>query len=136
MATQKLQLIINPRFCETDALGHINNAVYLNWCEEARIPIFKIFTPDLDIKKWRLIIARNDISYKSPAYFGKSIVINTWVGRLGNSSIILEHEVVQEQVVVAHCQSTLVHFDYQLNKSRPIPEAERQSLSFYLLPAN
>lgn len=42
--------IIQPRFNETDALGHINNTVLTAWFEGARDPIFKLFTPDLDTK--------------------------------------------------------------------------------------
>ena len=46
--------IIQPRFNETDALGHINNTVLTQWFEGARDPIFKLFTPDLNTKQWRL----------------------------------------------------------------------------------
>lgn len=41
--------IIKPRFNETDALSHINNTVLTAWFEGARDPIFKLFTPDLDV---------------------------------------------------------------------------------------
>lgn len=53
-----LELTFHPRFNDTDALGHINNASAASWFEEARRPIFEIFIPDLDPKKWNLILAR------------------------------------------------------------------------------
>ena len=42
---------INPRFSETDALGHINNNTYGIWFEAARDSIYKIFIPSLNAKK-------------------------------------------------------------------------------------
>ena len=53
MLSEKLM----PRFSETDVLGHINNTALPVWFEAARVPIFKIFTPDLDPKQWKLIVA-------------------------------------------------------------------------------
>ena len=52
---------INTRFCDTDALGHINNTMIPRWFEGARDHIFKMFTPDLDISQWRLILAKIDV---------------------------------------------------------------------------
>ncbi len=60
---EKFKLTVCPRFNETDALGHINNSVLINWAEEARNPIFMIFTPDLDPKNWELILARNEVRH-------------------------------------------------------------------------
>ena len=42
---------ITPRFCDTDALGHISNTTLPVWFEGARDPIFRWFTPDLDPQK-------------------------------------------------------------------------------------
>ena len=40
---------ISPRFLETDALGHINNTVLPMWFEAAREPVFRMFSPELDL---------------------------------------------------------------------------------------
>ncbi|MCJ8299448.1 MAG: hypothetical protein MJK13_11020 [Pseudomonadales bacterium] len=48
---------ISPRFLETDALGHINNTVLPMWFEASRDPVFKIFSPELDVNNWKLILA-------------------------------------------------------------------------------
>ncbi len=45
------------RFYETDALGHVSNTVLVGWFEAARIPIFKLFVPDLNLQNWPLIVA-------------------------------------------------------------------------------
>ena len=65
--------IIQPRFNETDALGHINNTVLTQWFEGARDPIFKLFTPDLDTKAWRLILASISVQFKAELFYGLPI---------------------------------------------------------------
>ncbi|MEC8487777.1 MAG: acyl-CoA thioesterase, partial [Pseudomonadota bacterium] len=43
------------RFCETDALQHVSNTALVTWFEAAREPIFRMFTPELDLNNWPLI---------------------------------------------------------------------------------
>lgn len=128
-----LELKIEPRFCETDALGHINNAVLLEWFEQGRIPIFKIFTPDLDPKKWRLILAHNSVDYLKQIHFGKLINLKTYISKLGNSSMVVEHELFQEKQKVAHGKAIMIHFNYKSSTSLRIPDKERDQLYKYLI---
>ena len=44
---------LSPAFYDTDGLGHINNTRVPQWFEAARNELFRIFTPDLDMKKWQ-----------------------------------------------------------------------------------
>jgi acyl-CoA thioester hydrolase len=118
-----------PRFNDTDALGHINNASYSTWFEEARRPIFEIFIPDLDPKKWNLIIARVEIDYLAQGHYQKLTTIRTWVEKMGNSSFILLQEALQNDQVICRGKAFLVHFDYLNQKSVPIPEVHRSKLS-------
>ncbi len=131
MERKILELEIEPRFCELDGLGHVNNAVPLEWCEQARIPLFRIFTPDLDLAKWRLIIVKNNIDYLKQINFGKSVKLQTSLSKLGNSSLTIVHEIFQDEVKVCHCQCIMIHFDYKTNKSKPIPSYERGELEVY-----
>ena len=70
---------IEPRFVETDALGHINNTVLPAWFEQARTPIFKICTPSLAIDKWELILAKIEVSFLGQIYYGKVVEIKTFI---------------------------------------------------------
>jgi acyl-CoA thioester hydrolase len=54
---------LTPAFYDTDGLGHINNTRVPQWFEAGRNELFRIFTPDLDIKKWQLILARVEVDY-------------------------------------------------------------------------
>ncbi len=128
----RLEQTITPRFFETDALGHINNTVLLQWFELAREPLFKIFTPDLDPKKWRLIIARCEVDFLAQIHYGQDVKIETYLAKIGNSSMEVQHNVYQQDKKVAHGKAVMIHFNYQTQKSVRIEGNERTELSKYL----
>jgi len=68
---------ICPRFKDTDALGHINNASFITWIEEARRPVFREFNSDLSIEKWNLIIVRVEMDFVAQCYYGKKVTIDS-----------------------------------------------------------
>lgn len=125
-------LTINPRFGETDALGHINNTVLPVWFEEARTPLFRLFTPDLDPQDWHLIIARIDVEFVGELFYGKEVEIRTYLSKLGNSSMTINHEAWQDGRLGARGSAVMVHFDHDEKKSVAIPESIREQLSHHL----
>ncbi|MCB1881905.1 MAG: acyl-CoA thioesterase [Gammaproteobacteria bacterium] len=125
---------IKPRFLETDALGHINNTVVPGWFEGARDPVFRWFTPDLDVKRWRLILARFDVSFHGELYYEYPVELRCYIGRIGNSSFDVYQEVWQHGEKCASGTSVLVHFDHQRKASIPIPEDIRQLMLQHLYP--
>lgn len=123
-----LNYTLIPRFNDTDALGHINNATYSTWFEDARRPVFEFFVPDLDPKKWNLILARVEIDFLAQGEYQKSVEIRTSVEKIGNSSFVLLQEAFQDEKIICRGKSVLVHFDYETQKSSPIPGAIRVKL--------
>lgn len=119
---------ITPRFNDTDALGHINNATIATWFEDARRPIFECFVPDLDPKKWNLIIARVELDYLAQGVYQKNVRIETEFEKIGNSSMTILHRAFQEDVKIAQGKAIMVHFDYGENKSKPIPAHIKEKL--------
>lgn len=122
------EIKISPRFSETDALGHISNTVLPIWFEAARKDVFQIFTPNLEIKTWPLILARFEIDFLAQIYYGIDVVIKTGIARLGTSSLDVYQETWQNQTRVAKGLTTLVHFDYQQQKATPITDKQREQL--------
>ncbi len=129
MSVTEFSLEIQPRFTETDGLGHINNTVIPVWCEAARTPIFKIFNPELDLNQWNLIVAGFSVAFIAPTYYGKGVTVTTHVSRIGNSSFELSQSCWQAGHKTAEVKTTLVHYDYRLEKSQPIPEDIRAALA-------
>ncbi len=119
---------LEPRFAETDALGHISNTIFPIWFEDARTPVFKIFNPDMNVHKWTLILARQEIDHTAQTFIGKSVTIQTGLGHIGNSSFELIQIAEQDGEIIAKGKAILVHFDYEKQKASPIPDDIRAQL--------
>lgn len=123
---------IEPRFSDTDALGHISNTSFPVWFEDSRTSLFKIFHPTLDIKTWPLILVKTEIDFLAQSYWGTEATVKTYIDKLGNSSCTVIHEAWQKDKMVAKGLATMVYFDYQSNKSVPIPNEIRKQLTAYV----
>ena len=127
--------IITPRFSDTDALGHINNTRVATWFEGGREGIFRFFTPDLDPKKWQLIIAKVEISYLGQLFFGQPIEMRTYIKRIGGASFEVYQELWQHEEKCVTGVATMVNFDYQAHASPLISAEIRELLAAHLLSA-
>jgi len=125
-------LNILPRFADTDALGHINNTVLPVWFEDARTPIFRMFSPDLNPKDWHLIIAKIEVEFVGELFYGRDVEIRTFIQKLGNSSMTIAHEAWQDGHIGARGTAVMVHFDHDDKKSVPIPDSIRDQLAQHL----
>lgn len=119
---------IQPRFSDTDALGHISNTAFPVWFEEGRTPLFEIYHPTLELKTWPLIIARIELDILAQTYWGEEVEIRTYISKLGTSSCEVTQEAWQKGKMVAKGKAAMIYFDYENEKSMPIPDEVRQAL--------
>lgn len=122
-----------PGFSDTDALGHINNTRLPVWFENARDPIFKLFTPTLDLKRWPLILARITVDYKEQMFLDHLVEIRSYISKIGSASFTTTQEAWQDGRCTAKGEAIMVHFDYRLKKSLVIPDDIRKILEQHLL---
>ncbi|MBB5322387.1 acyl-CoA thioesterase [Marinobacter oulmenensis] len=121
-------LEIEPRFSDTDALGHISNTSLPVWFEQGRTPIFRMFHPSLEVGTWPLIIARLEVDLMAQSYWHMPVEIRTGVGKIGNTSFHVIQEAWQNGKQIARGKCVLIHFDYEQEKSLPIPSEVRSKL--------
>lgn len=126
---------ITPRFCETDALGHINNTVLPQWFEAAREPVFRLFKPDLGTADWNLILARIEVDFVAQIQYGRDVMVLTGIEKIGNASFVVLQEVWQDNVCVARGRAVQVYFNYQTQKSEALPADKRTALEAHLWQA-
>ncbi|HEX5824043.1 MAG TPA: acyl-CoA thioesterase, partial [Candidatus Limnocylindrales bacterium] len=112
---------LEVRFADIDAMGHVNNAVYLTYCESARIAYWTDVTGEpvrLGTEGAEsLILAEARITYRAPAFHGELVTVETRATRLGRSSFTLEHRLTARASggpsrLVAVSGSILVRYDY------------------------
>ncbi len=117
------------RFSECDGLGHVNNTTYYIYMEEARVDLFRLFIPSLDLTQWNLIVASTRCDYLQQVKFAEIITTYTWISHIGKSSMIIEHALQNDQNEwVARGQAVMIYYNYETQKAESIPEAIKNTL--------
>lgn len=119
------------RFSDLDPMGHVNNAVYMTWIENARIAFLRHLGAfdEPDTQGMAMILARAEIDFRAPLGFGAEVEIGVRTSRLGTKSFDLEYELRTGERVVAEAKTVLVAYDYETNESREIPDEWRRQLA-------
>jgi acyl-CoA thioester hydrolase len=118
------------RFRDLDALGHVNNAVYLTYFESARMAYWLHATGRKDLSSMDVILARAEIDYRSPVGYGDVLEVGVRCASVRRSSFVLEQRIVERTGgrLVAEARKVLVHYDYAAGRSQPLSEDLRQRL--------
>jgi acyl-CoA thioester hydrolase len=121
---------VQVRFRDLDALGHVNNAVYLTYLESARLAYWLQVTGLRDLAAMNVILARAEVDYRSPVAFGDALEVGVRCASIRRSSLVLEQAVVEAGSgrLVAEARKTLVHYDYAAARSQAIPDDLRRKL--------
>ncbi len=131
------------RWNDMDAYGHVNNVVFLQYLEEARIEMFAGLAEeahlagDESVLSRGVVVASSSIDYLRPlVHRTEPVPIDVWVSRIGGASFHLGYEVHDEDgaVVYARARSVLVPYDFANGRPRRIEPHEREFLERYLEP--
>jgi len=123
---------IDVRFADTDAMGHVNNAVYLTYCEMARIRYWTDVTGEPIAPGHEgaesLILAEARITYRAPVFHGERVTVETRATRIGSTSFTLEHRLTACPAggtarLVATSDSVMVRYDYATERPAPLSAA-------------
>jgi|SRR5687767_11022741 len=124
---------LDVRFRDCDAMGHVNNAVYLTYLEQARFAYWRsLWGSDLEALPHGtpgVILARAEIDYRRPAKYGDSLEIRISLEKVGRSSITSSYEVLDANgQLVANARTVLVTYDYKAGRPVPITDEIRARL--------
>jgi acyl-CoA thioester hydrolase len=117
--------MVEVRFADTDAMGHVNNAAYLTYVEAARIAWWTATTGEaLEREPGRaegLILAEAELAFRAPLFFGETVTIETRATRIGRTSLGVDHRLTAAHAggpsrLVATCRSVIVRYDYEAER--------------------
>ena len=91
-------------------MGHMNNAVYSTFLEEARIDVLGGLAD--------FILARVEIDFRAELRAGDEVEVRTRCSRIGTKSLELEHEIRAGGRLAAEAKSVLVGYDYERGRER------------------
>ena len=103
-----LRVPVYRRFSDLDPLGHVNNVVFHDYLQEARVGALH----DLGFVRgpgFAQVVVRQEITHRKPLLLAREpVMIETWVARLGNSSYTLRYRIIDEHGDVAADASTVL----------------------------
>ena len=122
-------MTITPRFYETDALGHINNASIAAWFEVARVNFLESLGESDPSAARDWILASIKIDFVAETFYGTDVIANITEARIGNTSLTVVCEMAQGGRVTVTGTATLVHIDAETKKPARIPDDLRRELA-------
>ena len=127
---------IEVRYGDLDPQGHVNNAKQLTYFEQARIAYkthLGLFTKGQSFMEIGVILADVHIIYLEPIYYGQNIKVGVHAAKLGNKSMTWEQNIVDADTgkVLVKGEVILVTYDYQEEKTIPIPHEWREKIKLF-----
>ena len=124
------------RYGDLDPQGHLNNAKYLTYFEQARIHYFEelgLFSRDKSFMDIGVIVADIHIKYRAPVFLSASVRVGVRTEAVGNKSITLRQTLVDGESGQVYADGTviLVTYDYHAHKTVPVSEAWRQKIQHF-----
>lgn len=123
---------IEVRYGDLDPQGHVNNAKFMTYMEQARVNYIR------NLGLWDgasflhigFILAEARVTFLSPILFTQQVRVGVRVSRLGNKSLDMEYRIedVQSGQELATGSSVQVAYDYRLAKTIPLPDNWRQAI--------
>jgi acyl-CoA thioester hydrolase len=130
------------RWADMDLLGHVNNVVYVDYLQEARVDMLRTHGPAAQTGELAegVVVVRHEVHYKAPLTFRfRPVRIECWVTEIRAASFTMAYEVFQEQdgerVVYLQATTVLTPYVFATERPRRLRPEERAALETFLEPA-
>jgi len=122
--------VVRATLRDTDGMGHVNNAVYLSWMEEARTGYVIDRRGFRGLEDVDFVLASATVDYRSPVFLGETVDVWCVPSRVGDSSWDLDYEarVRGDGRLVLEGRTVQVQYDYRNRRPAALPEEWRRLL--------
>ena len=117
------------RFRDLDPMGHVNNAVFLTYIEQARVAFLAEVAAVTELEEMNMVVARVEIDFKAPVRLGQEVEIAVRATRFGTKSFDLDYIMRVDGEIVAEAKTVQVAYDYDRREAVPVPEEWRERLT-------
>jgi len=124
---------IEVRFRDTDAMGHVNNAVFLTYTEVARQAYWRRMTGKTDYVRIPFILAHARLDFRSPALVGETLEVGIRIEWIGTRSFAFGYRIREqrEHRLVAEALTVQAVYDYQAQRTFPFPDDLRKQIEAF-----
>lgn len=122
-----------PRFRDTDAMGHINNAVYVTYLEVARQVYWARLDEHSDYRRVPFILAHVTIDFRSEALVSEVLEAGIRLAWVGGKSFAFVYRIWEKSTgrTVVEASTVQVCYDYGAKQTLSMPEGLRRSLESF-----
>ncbi|MEA9843338.1 acyl-CoA thioesterase [Xanthomonas campestris] len=123
---------ISVRWRDMDSMGHVNNAKYISYLEEARVRWMLGVEGVAMTDRIAPVVAATNVNYKRPLVWPNDILVELFVERLGSSSVTIGHRILDQKdegVLYSDGNVVVVWIDTKTGKSASLPDAVRAASS-------
>lgn len=120
---------LTPRWSDLDAYGHLNNAVYLTLCEQARIDALD-HLGETDWSEGGPVVVAASVQYRRPITDTAPLRVEVTFGTPGRTSLPTAYRVTSDDgtTLYAEAEATMVWVEKATGRPTPLPEALRVRL--------
>jgi acyl-CoA thioester hydrolase len=132
------------RWADLDPLGHVNNVVYVDYLQEARVDMLRTHGPAAHTGELAegVVVVRHEVQYVAPLAFRfKPVSIECWVTELRIASFTMAYEIFQddpdrpgERLVHVRATTVLTPYVFATERPRRLSDVERETLGVFLEP--
>ena len=124
-----LSLTIEPRFYETDALGHINNVAIAGWMELGRTQVIeRLAAGEVAVPPESWVVVSLLVEFVAETFYGEAVTLKVTELGMGNTSLTVASELWQGGKLTVRGRAVLVHRNPATGAKQAIPEAMRRQL--------
>jgi acyl-CoA thioester hydrolase len=124
--------LLQVRTTDLDWLQHVNNSVYGDYLQEARVDLLSgVRGSELSHPELSMVVASLEVAYRRSLHFRpQPVAIDTWTEKVGRTSYTLGHEIREPaaDVVYATARSVMVLVDKASERPTPLPDDLRDYL--------
>lgn len=132
------------RWADMDQLGHINNVVYVDYLQEARVDMLRTHGPAAHTGELAegVVVVRHEVTYAAPAHFDfRPVSIESWVTEIRAATFTLAYEVFHEaddgsRTVYLRARTVLTPYVFATERPRRLSDVERATLATFLEPVD
>lgn len=124
------EIEFTARYGDSDAMGHVNNAVYSTYMEHAAAALFAELL-DVPIDEVPLAVVRVEIDFDRQIEICDTVTSAVTVTEIGETSIVFDHELSVDGATVASARAVRVALDDDREGAIPVPDEWRDRLEAY-----
>lgn len=122
---------IQIRFNDVDQMGHVNNAVIMEYFDLGKEAFFAERGLPPEEGDFTVMIVHYDVDFRAQIHYHDSIHVETEIEKLGNKSLTMMQRVVNTEtnVVCVECRTVMAGYRRSTTSSEVIPPEVREWLS-------